>query len=233
MQNFQAITFTNSGYLEFTMNLLRSAEVNSVKINIIVYCTDVKSYDYIRKNKYSAILLNPNGEISEKLSPWKAGDGEFGKIMISKFEAIHDSLQKNKFVLYIDGDVVIKKDFNEYFQKNIDNNDFLFQLDYNPKRIEQNDLCAGFMFIKSSNKSVELFNPEPKKVSEIIELPSHDQTYLNLNKKEFKYKFLPLSEFPNGAYFTNFKTKPSIVHFNYIIGKNKKKIMQKMGEWYL
>ena len=117
MQNFQAITFTNSGYLEFTMNLLRSAEVNSVKINIIVYCTDVKSYDYIRKNKYSAILLNPSGEISEKLSPWKAGDGEFGKIMISKFEAIHDSLKINKFVLYIDGDVVIKKTLMSIFKK--------------------------------------------------------------------------------------------------------------------
>ena len=114
MQNFQAITFTNSGYLDFTMNLLRSAEMNSEKLNIIVYCTDINSYDYIRKNNYDAILLTPKKKISKKFSPWKAGDGEFGKIMISKFEAIHDSLQKNKYVLYIDGDVVIKKDFDEY-----------------------------------------------------------------------------------------------------------------------
>ena len=68
MQNFQAITFTNSGYLDFTMNLLRSAELNSDKLNIIVYCTDIKSYDYIRKNNYDAILLNPEKEISKKIN---------------------------------------------------------------------------------------------------------------------------------------------------------------------
>tara|TARA_B100001996_G_scaffold133739_2_gene101798 strand:- start:8074 stop:8778 length:705 start_codon:yes stop_codon:yes gene_type:complete len=234
MENkLESITFTNYGYLDFTLNLLNSIEKNNVDLELSIYCTDIKSFNELENKGYKAINIISELESSNNKLEWEAGNEDFGLIMIKKFEAIYNSLKENKLVLYIDGDVVIKKDITDYLCNEIGDNDFLFQLDYNPKKTEQNDLCAGFMMIKSQEETLNLFNPNNLDIEKIIKLPSHDQTYLNQNKESFKYNFLPIQEFPNGAFFMNFETNPKIIHFNYLIGKNKKKTMQKCGEWYL
>ena len=47
-------------------------------------------------------------------------------MMISKFESIFDALTKNDYVLYIDGDIVIKENILEYLENEIEENDFYF-----------------------------------------------------------------------------------------------------------
>ena len=89
------------------------------------------------------------------------------------------------------------------------------------------------MFIKSSTETLNLFDPKKLDIQYLINLPSHDQTYLNQQKEKFKYKFLPEARFPNGAFYYNFICNPDVIHFNYVIGKNKKKTMKRYGEWYL
>ena len=232
-KNVQSITFTNYGYLDFTMNLCESIKKNKIDLELLIYCTDKKSFDYLSKYNYNCILLNSNLSQSKRAEAWKAGNSKFGEMMVSKFESIYDGLLKNDYVIYIDGDIVIKENILEYLQKEIEENDFLFQLDYNNKRPHQNDLCAGFMMIKSSDETKKIFNPDEIDIESIINMPAHDQTYLNDLKHNFKYKFLSPILFPNGAFYFNYLTEPKIIHFNYIVGKDKKNKMKKMKEWYI
>jgi len=232
-KSVQSITFTNYGYLDFTMNLLESIKKNNIDLDLQVYCTDKKSFDYLSKFNYNCILLNSKLSQSKKATEWKAGKSKFGEMMVSKFESIYDGLLKNDYVLYIDGDIVIKENILEYLHKEIEENDFLFQLDYNNKRPHQNELCAGFMMIKSTSETKKIFNPNEIDVESIIKLPAHDQTYLNNLKNNFRYKFLSPVLFPNGSFYFNYLTEPKIIHFNYIIGKAKKNKMKKMKEWYI
>lgn len=229
----KAITFTNAGYVEYTLNLLKSIEINGSSLETFVYCTDTKSYEILTKKGFNTIKLDHSHKISEKIYSWESAGSSFGRLMLKKFEAIHNSLLNDKYLLYLDGDVVVKSNFSNYLLENIKDNDFLFQLDYNPKKEIQTEACAGFMFLKSTNETRLLFNPKNIDFEHLINLPSHDQTYINNLKDNFKYSFLPPVNFPNGAFYYNFETSPKAIHFNYIIGKKKKKIMKKFNEWYL
>lgn len=229
----QAITFTNYGYIKYTLNLLKSVEVNNVNLQIKIFCTDQKSYNFFKNKNYYAELLVPEEPTIEKFTTWKAGVSDFGIMMLNKFVSIHKTLLEYEHVLYIDGDIVVKENFNDYLIQEINNYDFLFQLDYNPKREIQNEACAGFMLIKSNKETIELFDLKKINKEELVNLPSHDQTYINLNKDKFKYRFLSPSNFPNGAYFSKFETDPKIIHFNYFVGQNKIKTMRKYKQWYL
>ena len=48
-KNVQSITFTNYGYLDFTLNLLESIKKNNIDLDLLVYCTDKKSFEYLNK----------------------------------------------------------------------------------------------------------------------------------------------------------------------------------------
>ena len=94
---------------------------------------------------------------------------------------------------------------------------------------------GGFMFIKSDKKMKKFFNPESISVKQLNKYKTNDQTHINRNKSKFNYNVLPLNEFPNGPkFYDNFgDIDPRIIHFNYVRGHEKIKLMKKYDEWYL
>ena len=58
-------------------------------------------------------------------------------------------------------------------------------------------------------------------------------TLTRLSQK-FDYKLLDLDDFPNGAHFKKYKDglDPYIIHYNYILGHEKKNQMISDGNWY-
>mgnify|MGYP001285559627 CR=1 FL=1 len=64
--NFETITFTNSGYLDFTFNLLNSIKFNKLNINVSVHCTDLKSFKSVTTAGYNAKLLETDKKVSKK-----------------------------------------------------------------------------------------------------------------------------------------------------------------------
>ena len=56
-------------------------------------------------------------------------DREFCKSYDTKLKVIHSSLLDNDYVLYIDGDIVIKKNIQNYLLNKIQNKDVIFQND--------------------------------------------------------------------------------------------------------
>ena len=224
------ITLSNKGYIKYTKNLISSIKENKINIDLSIFVMDKYSFDYFKKLNQKVFLVE--GKESKKFL--KQDSKDFGIYMIQKLKIIYKSLLNYENVIYMDGDIVVKKNFIQYFRENEKNYDLLIQNDKNPEKPEIEYLCAGFMNIRSNRDTLKFFNPDNIPVETIMS-GLHDQQYLNENKNKLKYKKLPLDLFPNGAhYYTNHnKLDPYIIHFNYVIGSKKKKLMKKYGEWYL
>lgn len=232
MNDFQAITFTTFGYKDYTENLLSSIKQNNVNLDLRVYVLDRESEKYFSKIHKNTLFLDSEENFNQFLDQKSK---KFGELMIKKFECIHMSLLENENVLYIDGDIVIKKNIKDYLMRNMSNLDILFQNDKNPNKPNQINLCAGFMLIRSNKNTINFFDPKQIPIEKISKYRTHDQTYIIRNRAKFKYKTLPLKDFPNGPFFyKNFKSiDPAIVHFNFVIGERKIELMKEYGEWYL
>ena len=69
-------------------------------------------------------------------------------------------MERHRRVLYVDGDIVIKKNINEYLNYEIGKLDLLIQNDINLEKPDNENLCAGFMVINSNEKTREFFNTD-------------------------------------------------------------------------
>ena len=137
----------------------------------------------------------------------------------------------NKYVCITDGDIVYENNkVFDFLLDNIEDNDLLIQ----SEGLHIDTLCAGFMFIKSNETTLMLFNPE--NVKRTIHLKDwNDQIYVNLIKNKLKYKKLPLHLFPTGNYYYRFcnTIQPYLIHFNWIVGHEKKNRMKKHNKWFI
>tara|TARA_B100000575_G_scaffold12699_1_gene9185 strand:- start:3198 stop:3914 length:717 start_codon:yes stop_codon:yes gene_type:complete len=232
--NYVAITYTTNGYIDFTHNLLSSIEKNNIDINIKVFSLDKKATKYFESKGIESVEFKSKYVESQDEMFFQNSDN-FGYLMMAKFEIIYKELLKNDYVLYIDGDIVIKKDIIKYLFAVKRNYDIIFQDDKRPSKPNLINLCAGFMFIKSNKKTLKFFNPDNLNIEKITSYKTHDQTHINKNKSKFNYGVLSLDMFPNGAhYYKNYENlNPSIIHFNYVIGEEKINTIKKHNEWYL
>ena len=137
--------------------------------------------------------------------------------------------------MYVDGDIVFKQNFEDYILNYSPDSDIVFQNDLRPSKPNREWVCAGFMYIKSNDVTKEFFKPTKKLIKKFTKYKTHDQSYINKNKKKFKYSILPLDDFPNGAhYYKHFESlNPQMVHFNYVRGDKKLELMREHKEWYI
>ena len=232
MSELNFITFTNAGYVDYTENLLVSNKSNNANADIKVYALDESSFNYFSK-------IHNNVELFEKEdfanNYFSQADENFGNLMLVKFELIYKELLKKDNVVYVDGDIVFKKDFVNDLSKFSPNVDIVFQNDLRPSKPNREWVCAGFMYIKSNETTQEFFKPTKKLVKKFTKYKTHDQSYINKNRKKFSYSILPLDEYPNGAHYYQHhgSLTPSLIHFNYVRGDKKLELMREHGEWYI
>jgi hypothetical protein len=164
--------------------------------------------------------------------------------MERKLHLIIRAIENNaeKVFIYSDCDVQF---FNKFIDENIS---AMFDCDILTQRDGQKDLCAGFMFIKSNNKTHNLFSTILKNYINFKD----DQEALNYIIKQqnidIKYNFLD-SNYYNLYYALkadalkwnpyknslpkNMPKKINIFHANWIIGINNKiKAMELINNFY-
>ena len=92
------------------------------------------------------------------------------------------------------------------------------------------EFCAGFMFLKSNDTTLELFETKDINRDEFI----CDQPYLNSKKDLLNYRVLSQEYFPAGKfYYENCETiSPWIIHFNWSFGNKKIDKMHSFDKWY-
>ena len=224
------ITLTNTGYVEYTLNLLKSLENIKSSVLPTCYCIGNEGHSKLISKGYQSTLINE--EKNSGFQSWRKHN--WADIVSNKFDIIYQNLLTRQYVLITDGDIVYEDNkFLDYLKENIADNDMLIQNDTMDDNNDTN-LCSGFMFIKSSKLTLDLFNPkciEEKRTTE----GWGDQHYLNQVKSLIKYKKLPLDLFPNGQYYyKNAETiKPFIIHFNWVVGHQKRAKMLHHKKWYL
>jgi len=225
-------TFTNKGYVDYTKNLLLSNKLNNSEADIKVYCLDDSSFN-IFSEIHKNVELFKKEDFADKY--FTQADENFGNLMLVKFELIYRELLQNENTIYVDGDIVFKKNFLNYLKNYSKDSDIIFQNDLRPSKPNREWVCAGFMYIKSNETTKEFFKPTKKLIRKFTKYKTHDQSYINKNRKKFKYTILPLDDFPNGAHFYEYSKSldPYIIHFNYVRGDEKLNLMKKHGEWYL
>ena len=180
MANFKAITTTTFGYKDLTLNLLHSINKNNVNLDVEVFTLDNQSETFFKDHtRYTNKLNEENNLELDMLLPY--GSENFAKVMIQKLKVIHSSLLDNDYVLYIDGDIVIKKNIQNYLLNKIQNKDVIFQNDKRPSKPNLINVCAGFMMIKSNKKMIKFFDPQKIPVKKILGYKTHDQTHINRN----------------------------------------------------
>jgi hypothetical protein len=225
------ITVTNAGYLIYTKNCLKSLKNSDSDINLKCYCIGKVAHNELKSGSVDVHFFN-----DEKCTTFQRfRSGNWSNVTHYKFKAIHENLQKYKYVCITDGDIVYKdKRFIKYCMENIGDHDILIQNDTMTDEFGGEILlCTGFMFIKSNNLTKSVFDPV-KTESNISRVGWDDQIYINEIKKKINYKLLPLSLFPNGRYFykNHENIKPYMIHFNWLIGHDKFYKMKKHGEWF-
>ena len=223
------ITLTNTGYLDYTFNCLKSLEKINFNGKLHNYCIGEEGYKKLKQSGYSSYLIDDNK--NSKMQKFRQKN--WSNIVYYKFEIIHKHLLKYKYVCFTDGDIVYEnKNFLNYLINNIGDNELLIQNDTMDDN-NTNNLCSGFMFIKSTPNTISLFNPN--NVKSKLKEGWGDQLYINEIKHKMKYKTLPLKLFPNGKYYYENKNiiSPYLIHFNWIVGNEKKNKMIEHNKWYI
>lgn len=222
------MTYTNSGYINYTKNLILSLGKCDFPLKLTVYCVDKKSYENLKvfdtNLKLNLKYLNDDDNQNEEFV--KLYNKGWNKMMISKLKCIHKELYKSDYVFYTDSDIVFENNYCiKYLIDNLYDNDLLVQNNYN------HEFCAGFMFIKSNKVTKDIFNTQEIDMSKFI----CDQPYLNSKKDSIKYRVLPQELFPVGGFYFKYNEhiKPFIIHFNWAIGNDKLVKMHSYHKWYI
>ena len=219
------ITLTNNGYIDYTLNCLKSLDNIKCNVPLISYCIGNECFQKLSQAGYNCKLLEDN--TNSNFQTFRTGN--WSNITFKKFQIIFENLQCNEYVCITDGDIVFENpDFYNYLLENIQDNDILCQQD------GDDIICSGFMFIKSNTNTLNIFNPARMKEHE-NQLGWDDQVYMNDIKHLLKYKLLPLELFPNGShYYNHYKAlTPYLIHFNWLIGHLKKQKMIMHQKWFL
>jgi hypothetical protein len=229
------ITLTNNGYMDYTLNCLKSLNKINSEIQLKCYCVGKKGNQLLNSMGYSSEFIKPTNKSLSGFQSFR--NNEWADITYQKFNIIYKNLLSHKYVCFTDGDIVYEnpKIFN-YLLENIGGNDMLIQTEAIKDDISTKELCTGFMFIKSNPKTISLFNPinvEPHKNK--CGNNWNDQLYVNAFKHTITYNTLPLTLFPNGRYYyANHQTiNPFMIHFNWVVGHTKKQKMIEHSKWYI
>jgi len=225
--NISFITLTNNGYLDYTLNCLKSVELAAIKTKLKVYCIGEQGVTILQNKGITSNLINDKYALDFQ----KFRSNNWSNVVFHKFKIIYDNLLNNEYVCITDGDIVYENNcIFDYLLKNIKDNDMLIQ----SEGITRNDLCSGFMFIKSNQNTISLFNPNNVERYRNT-VGWGDQIYVNSIKDKLKYKKLPLPLFPTGKYFYQYsgEINPYLIHFNWVVGHEKRNKMIKYNKWYM
>ena len=232
------ITLANLGFLNFTMNCIKSLENIGLGGQMKVYCIDDKCYDELSSSYQNCCLIDSeyNKNISNLCKyPRKDSltDTNFKNVVFLKFVSIYDALGESN-LLFVDSDVVfLNEQFLEYLIDNTNDNDILFQSETDGQTV--NEPCSGLMYMKNSSNVKNFFDPSVVINDKEWNASVGDKDYVRGNKSKLKHDYLDVKLFPNGRYFQKHlgNISPYMVHYNWCRPKQKLKIMKRTGGWFI
>jgi hypothetical protein len=248
-------TVTTNGYKFLTWNLWLSLQTLSVPWKLVIVCLDKESHRFFSQiaNIPSTILpdihLQLQGDTTKVASH---GTGDFNRITKLKLSAFAYYIKNPSIerLLYLDSDIVLFRDPVPYLQTVLtQENPLWFQCDeHNPeftcsKSIRGCGNCCtgviGFWLgspeVRTQHLSMIAYEDTLWKDCK----ENNDQEYIQkrMHQLSISYQTFPRDLFPNGSFLRNDHWKslaePFLLHFNFIVGGNKQRVMKSKGFWFV
>jgi hypothetical protein len=241
-------TVTSDGYKYYTWNLYNMLQKLKLPWKLCILCVDRESHDFLQR--VAQIPSRPYFMTGDKIyhkEPVRFGTQQFKRINRMKIKALQELSQLSEIdnLIFIDSDIAVFKDFVPSLIASLQTDPLLFQCD---EKLEDSFECSNISACKNPCTGViamaltSEMRPTLKDLYKVESEPwskaNTDQDYIanRMLSLEIPYKTLSRTEFPNGIFLANNRYKegnPFLVHFNYIIGKMKQKIMKEKECWTL
>ena len=231
-------TVTNSGYLLYTLNMLKSLRPWGLDKKVLVVSMDQKGAVALQQQGYHAICAEK--EELRRFSPWNSKG--YDQICYVKLQLIYRILCMKKNVLLVDGDIVFHQnpltDVSRWCQDL--RYDVFIQNDSEQNENHEN-MCTGYLLIRSNMLMISLYDcisEMGRKKYEKCAFNNNDQTYFNTFVKPYcRMNALPLENYPNGNMFYSradqLRETAVLVHFNWVKGHLKMAKMKEHRMWLL
>ena len=227
MEEYIIWTFCNYGYREYAENLYENLKKYGKKL--VIYCLDDESCEYFEKKGIDTYVKYERGVKNEIIYFGEAGFNNLCKI---KFEITNKLNEKGINQIYIDGDIYFLKDVFDEIIELCEMYDYVIQNDMdNPK--SRTNHCTGFYGIKGTSRGFVQMTKgymSSKSADQKIYRENYKKYWKNVNVCVLdRYVYI------NGAVLKEYgiREETKMVHFNYIIGNEKKEIMKEKGCWKL
>lgn len=236
------VTFLNDGYFDYLLNMHENIKRTNIDWTLCAVCVDQQAFDKCIEHNIAAVCfasMFDNPELKE-YSSWN--DSRWSRIQFAKLDVIARILENEaiKTLTYIDGDIHVYSDFVPYLKElTIKYPDVLLfiQADHNTAIVHEfgNEKCAGFFHIKNCAEIKRLitYTEEDVKKNTI----NADQQHINSKVAEYNLPTMQLdrARFPNGVFAknNNIPKDANLIHYNWMIGAEKRKKMMENGHWYL
>lgn len=233
-------TLTSNGYKYLTLNLVRSIEALKVPWRLLVVCADKESYTFF-KRECVACMLYKKAESSPETRPAQWGSKLFQKSNFIKLDLLHDFSIHPAIsnCIFLDGDIVVFKNFLPDILSRLDETGLLFQCDsreIDPCSSPCQNCCTGLIAFRKGSAN-ELFAASAASNLDLWKEIHDDQVWVNkhLAKGSWQYETLPRHFYPNGVFVGKKEliSEAFLLHFNYRIGTQKIADMRALGYWKL
>jgi hypothetical protein len=244
------ITLINQGYMDYTINFLRHLKKNNIVFFLTIYCINMtKEMKQKLENEGNCECIDFNNDaLSNDMELY--GDTQYKQIVFYKIDAIKETIKKNKgyYTGYIDMDIILFRDPSktilDKFAEN-DNISVVCQCD-EPEAECSNfvmckGICTGVICFKNSsfNKNLGIFSYDVEDINKF----SSDQEFLQarLNINHIQYRTVSKTVFMNGSAPIKLSSNekysiPStadLLHFNYLVGDQKREKMILYNYWLI
>lgn len=245
------LLIVNQGFLPIFENWLLLVRKNLEQAELLLQCTlfvaiDQTSYDFISTLSF---LPRKVRWFTKHNSEMHYGTEVYYNLMVSRMELIQSLLSLRVNVAIIEADQVLLKDPFQVVNA-LESQELHDFITYDDSKDQKGSLpCFGFMFIRSSTRSREVWN----KLTNMLKT-KHWKTYAGMNeqslfqtlrtREKVSVRFLPSDQFRNGVLFGGSGNKfrapkkrqnesgLSLVHANWVIGvKSKIELLDFHGWW--
>lgn len=249
------ITYSNYGYLDFAINLIRNLDNKIKNHKVHFYCLDEEIYNYLMNMHINNLNISfelYKCNVSKNFENY--GSQSYNTITHTKISILRDALKKFNFIHFIDCDVVcIKEPSAEHYNKYREY-DIVFQHDagmYSRDKLHAPTLnhiwtCTGNVSMRNTQGTEYILN----------KIESYQHMYPNKNDQECLYQYFQdihiidittfthsklytynIDEYTNGYWLNNnigTLENTYFFHANHVSGKNEKiNLLKKAKHYYI
>jgi len=234
-----------------TWNLWLHCKRICVPWQLLIVCLDKESHRFFQTIANIPSVLLPSVDLQLRGDTTKVssyGSGDFNRITREKLSVYTWMLEKEfTYYLYLDSDIVLFRNPMPYLQTILSPENYLwFQCD---EHGEGEYTCKGSGLCTNICTGVIAFYKDESTKSKLMSMVKHNDTLWKTckdnNDQEYIQKTIALESipfrtldrqlFPNGLFLgkDHWRTldAPHLLHFNFIVGGNKERVIKSKGFW--